>query len=538
MPATARWIVQLMFVALSLFALPAEAADQSPGRSRLVSAAWLAEHRGDPALRLIDASPRPMYLKAHIPGAIHADLFALGMGRATQAQLQQRLRDWGLDADHKLVIYDQGASYLAPRVLWDLQHAGLKPEQLHLLDGGMSAWSAAGGASAAGAEPAPPAGSITLGAADDSVRVWLPEFLAATADPEQHVMLEALKPEYFYGGAAFFDRAGHVPHATLLPSEDFFGPDKTFKSPQQIERMLAHLGIRRDQEVLTYCGGGGAAAVPYFALRHLLGYPRVRLFNESQLAWLQDPRHLPVWRYGAPQLLRDAAEVQAWSQPMLTMSGLSRYAIVDVRDRAAYELGHLPHALSLPAARLREHLGDPAALSALLGAAGIDAEQELTLSGEGGLNEPLALAYLALRSAGQRRVSLLLDGIDRWAEQGRELSRDPVRATERRHVARPPAQLWIDAGAPASQLPRVHIASGARPPAAPAQGRLLHLPYRQFLDAEGRPRPAHEIWGLMDKAGLPRDAELVLLADEPGAAAVNHVLLSLMGLPSRMQRPH
>jgi hypothetical protein len=57
---------------------------------------------------------------------------------------------------------------------------------------------------------------------DPEVRVRLPEFLAATADPRRHVMLEALDPEYFYGGAAFFDRGGHVPHATLMPAGDFY----------------------------------------------------------------------------------------------------------------------------------------------------------------------------------------------------------------------------------------------------------------------------------------------------------------------------
>jgi thiosulfate/3-mercaptopyruvate sulfurtransferase len=58
---------------------------------------------------------------------------------------------------------------------------------------------------------------------------------------------------------------------------------------------------------------------------------------------------------------------------------------------------------------------------------------------------------------------------------------------------------------------------------------VLHLPYTQFLQADGTPKAAKDIWALMDKAGVPRYAELVFVADEPGEAAVNYVVFRLMG---------
>ncbi len=48
-----------------------------------------------------------------------------------------------------------------------------------------------------------------------------------------------------------------MPHATLMQSTDFYNPDKTLKPPQEMRRMLDPLGIKPEQQVLAYCGGGG-----------------------------------------------------------------------------------------------------------------------------------------------------------------------------------------------------------------------------------------------------------------------------------------
>jgi hypothetical protein len=57
----------------------------------------------------------------------------------------------------------------------------------------------------------------------------------------------------------------------------------------------------------------------------------------------------------------------------------------------------------------------------------------------------------------------------------------------------------------------------------------IHLAPAQFVDAQGAPKPAKEIWNLLEKAALPRYAQLLLVADEPGDAAMNYAVLRLMG---------
>jgi 3-mercaptopyruvate sulfurtransferase SseA len=510
----------------------AQSATALPGR--LVSTAWLQDHLARKDLLVIDASSQSAYKKGHIPGAINADLFILNPREVPLPQMEARLRSWGIDAQTRIVITDPGGTYMATRLFWDLVQHGLPAEHLAILDGGMARWTATGGPVTAEATPPRPAGTVRVTARDPEVRVRLPEFLAATADPQRHVMLEALDPEYFYGGAAFFDRGGHVPHATLMPAGDFYNADKTFKSPQDIQRQLDHLGIRRDQQVLTYCGGGGAAAVPFFALKYLLGYPQVKLFQESQLGWLQDERQLPVWTYADPQLLRDAAAVKAWASPMLKAFGLSQVTVVDVRLPEAFKLGHVPLALNVPVQALDGGPDRARHAATVLGQAGLDRNHEAVVVSEGGLSEPGALAFLMLENAGQRKASILLDSIDRWAEQGNEVARPsaPGQPTAKPVAYAAPAsglRIISEPGVAQSAVPRVFVASDRQAPQRAPAGRVIHLPYPQFLNADGSPKAAKEIWSLMSKAGVPRYAQIVLFADTPGAAAVNYVIFRLMG---------
>jgi len=534
-------LLSLMAVLL-LIARPSIAAEGIQGR--LASVAWLEKNRARTDLLILDASPAQLHKQQHIPGAVNADLFLFGPQDPPLAEVERRLRAWGVGPELQIVIVDPGGTYMATRLFWDLLHHGLPAENLLILDGGMAKWRSAGGAVTSEPTPTPRPGTVRLATPNQDVRVRLPEFLAATGDPRNHVMLEALEPSYFYGGAAFFNRAGHVPHATLMPSTDFYNADKTFKSPEEIRRMLDHLGIRPEQQIHTYCGGGGAAAVPFFALKFMLGYPKVKLFQESQLGWLQDERDLPFWTYGAPYLVRDTAWLKAWGSPMLKAFGLSRVSIVDVRPADVFGRGHVPLAVNVPAQAFQVHQDNPERLATLLGQAGVDRSHEAVVVSDGGLNESSALAFLAMERLGHHKVSVFLDSIERWAELGQEVARSSAAAG----AARPPEPSSGSASPAAAGLPRdkpaatdakvargdyprVYVASGAQLPARMPDGRVLHLPYARFLDADGMPKPAKDIWNTLAQAGLPRYAEIVLVADSLGEAAVNYVIFRLMGFP-------
>lgn len=540
-----RLLATLAVMLWLVAATPARAAQDGP----LVTPQWLERQLQAQAVLLLDASMPPQHAAGHIPGAVGATVFGLIGRDAPPAAFERQLRSWGVSPGRKIVVYDEGGSWMATRLFWDLHRHGVPLADLHLLDGGLHGWKAAGKPVTKDTTPAPAPGTFSITQVAEEMRVRLPALLSATGDPARHVIVDALEAPYYYGGAKFFgDRAGHIPRARLWPSSEFFdATTKTFKSRDEIRRMLAHHGIRAEQTVHVYCGGGGAASVPVFALRYLLGRDKVTLYDESLREWLQDERGLPLWSYAAPALLRGMAWLDGWNGPMVRMAGISRLSTIDLRAPETYRQGHVPFALNIAPEVFRDHLQQPAELAAKLGAAGVDPRHEAVLISDRGLTPAAALAALALERVGQQQVSLLTDSLDDWALGGLTIAKEPTVVGARRTpqdlvvpaVAYPADRQrdgFLTAAPAAGPAPRIYLVTASRvparlpPDAAPAgPSKLVHVPYTELLAANGVPKPAKDLWSLLAKAGVPRYAEIVCIADDPGEAAVGWFVLRLMG---------
>jgi thiosulfate/3-mercaptopyruvate sulfurtransferase len=507
----------LLAASVCLFAVLPSMATQAP-TGNLVSVQWLAKNLQSPDILVLDASPPPMHAKQHIAGAVNVDVFRLasfGVRDLPLSHAEGFYKAAGISPGKKLVLYD-----------------GYPVGDLLILDGGLAKWQAQGLPVTKDATPAPAAGTFRVTKVNEAARVRIPELVAASGDRADKVLLDALGPEYHYGATAFFDKPGHIPHAVLLPSEDLFNADKTFKSPEEMRRMLAHLSIRPGQEIHAHCGGGGAASVPYFALKHIAGHSKVKLSLESQMGWLQDDRDLPFWTYGSPQLVRETDWLQSWGGRMMRMYGVSRVSVVDVRSAPAYTQGHLPFSVNVPPDVIRGNAADPARLAEVLGTSGVNPTHEAVVVSGGGLTKDAALAFVLLEKMGQKKVSVFMDSLesveslDKLARKGFAVTKEPTKL--------PPASYTVAARAEspgARAYPKVYIASGAAVPAKPPEGKVVHVPYTSLLNADGTPKAAKDIWAILEKAGVSRYAELVTFSDDPGEAAVNYFVLKLMGFP-------
>ncbi len=526
---------------LLLLAQPLTAAEGVSGN--LVTVNWLQTHLKDADLLVLDASPGQIYAAKHIPGAVGVDFLTYGFPEKPIAEMEQRYQAWGVSPGRKVVLYDQGGTFFATRLFFSLYHHGFPTKNLFVLDGGLSRWEAQGLPVTKDVTPAPAKGSFKITHVNEDVRVRLPEFLAASGDPANNVLLEALGPDWHFGETLAFDRAGHIPNAILLPSADFFNPDKTFKSADEIRKMLAYLGIRPEQQIHSHCGGGVSASVPFFALKTILNYPKVKLYVESQMGWLSDERGLPYWTYDAPFLLRDAHWLQAWGGQRMRTVGAAQITIIDVRPADAFNLGHVPFALNVPADVFKSHLDAPEKLAEILGPAGVDASHEAVVVSDAGLTKDSALAFTMLEKLGQKKVSVFMDSMDEWAKLGFAVTRDATLVGPkkgRQDVSIPPAMypgdfrkdvIVADANNTQGLYPKVFIASGDKVPAQARDGKVVHVPYTDLLNADGTPKAAKDIWNILSKAGVPRYAELVCYSDDPGEAAANYFILRLMGYP-------
>jgi 3-mercaptopyruvate sulfurtransferase SseA len=512
--------------------------------NHLANVHWLEKNLKNPDVVILDASPQT-YAKNHIPGAVSVniyELFAYGFGGISDDKTEQAFQSWGISPSKKIVIYDSGGDNMATRLFFDLDYHGFPEKDLYVLDGGLFKWQKEGLPVTKDPTPQPTQGSFKITKMNEDVRVGLPDFLTASGDPAHYALVEGLEPAWHFGAIAPFERGGHPPNGIMAPQHDFYNPDKTFKSPEEIRTMLNYLGIRPEQQLYTYCGGGVAASVPFFAAKFIADYPKVKLFPESELGWLSDPRGLPYWTFDAPYLMRQTGWLQFWSGKMIRMFLGAPVSIVDLRPATEFNQGHVPFSLNIPAEVFKSNVGNPAKLAEILGPAGVNPAHEAVLV-SAGLTKDSALAFVMLEKLGQKKVSIFMDSMDQWAKLGYPVSKDatvvgPKKAAH--DLSIPPANypesfrggvLIGDAKSTRGTYPKVFIASGKEMPAKVQDGKVVHVPYTDLLNADGTPKAAKDIWTILEKAGVPRYAELVCISDDPGEASVDYFILKLMGFP-------
>jgi thiosulfate/3-mercaptopyruvate sulfurtransferase len=525
-----------------LLAQPVRAAEGINGN--LVNVAWLEKNLKNADVLILDGSSTQIYAAKHIPGAVSVDLYAwYGLQETPVADMERLYRSWGISPGTKIVMYDQGGTFLATRLFYALYYFGVPAKDLLILDGGLSKWQEAGLPVTKDVTPVPKKGSFTIKNVHEDVRVKLPEFLTASGDPANNVLVDALGADWHFGQVAPMSKAGHIPNSVSLPSADLFNPDKTFKSPEEIKSMLAYLGIRPEQQIYSYCGGGVAASGPFFALKFIVNYPKVKMYIESEMGWLSDERELPYWTYDAPFLMRETRWLQFWGGQMIRTFGDTHISIVDVRPADAFAQGHVPLALNIPADVFKSNVSTPEKLADILGAAGVNRSHEAIVVSGAGLTKDSALAFVMLEKLGQKKISVFMDSMDKWAQLGFPVKKDAtvVGPTKGPHDLSIPATTYsgtlrkdviiADPKSTQGSYPKVFIASGKDVPAKTQDGKVVHVPYTELLNADGTPKAAKDIWNILDKAGVPRYAELVCFSDDPGEAAANYFVLKLMGYP-------
>jgi len=217
--------------------------------------------------RLDEPDGRPAYLAGHLPGAVYVSLedelvdhSRTGRGRhplPSGSDLQAAARRWGIRRDQPVVVYDDWNRAGSARAWWVLTAAGIPG--VRILDGGLSAWSAAGGALQSGVQ-APVPGDVSVSHVDLYRGARATLTADQVAEGRAHTLLDARSPERFRGEVEPVDPvAGHIPGARNLPSTALLAGDGTFLVDNEIRALLAERGVGDSAGV--YCGSGITAAV-------------------------------------------------------------------------------------------------------------------------------------------------------------------------------------------------------------------------------------------------------------------------------------
>ncbi|GAA2341565.1 sulfurtransferase [Streptomyces cuspidosporus] len=233
---------------------------------------------------------RPAYEAGHLPGAVYVDLeseLAAPPGPAGRHPLPElsvfaaAMRRAGVRGDRRVVAYDGGQGWAAARAWWLLRWAG--HPSVRVLDGGLAAWTEAGGPLTTEAtalpegdfEPRP--GALPLLDAD-----------GAAALARRGLLLDARAAERYRGEVEPIDPvAGHIPGAVSAPTTENVAPGGLLLPAEQLAERFAGLGATADAEVGVYCGSGVSAAHQVLALA-VAGIPAA-LYVGSWSEWTADP---------------------------------------------------------------------------------------------------------------------------------------------------------------------------------------------------------------------------------------------------------
>ncbi|HEN8713352.1 TPA: sulfurtransferase [Pseudomonas putida] len=273
--------------------------------AQLITPQQLAERLGSPKLVILDCRfaledvdyGQRSYAEGHIAGAHFADLERDLSGPVSKGKtgrhplpdpqrLVERLREWGLDNDSEVVLYDDGPGAFAARAWWLLAWLG-KRTGVAMLDGGLKAWHTAGQPLSLDA-PARYEGTFN-GEPDTKLLIDAEHLVTELASPEL-TLIDARALPRFRGDVEPIDPvAGHIPGAQCAAFTDNLGEDGRFLAPEQLRQRFAEkLAGRSPEHLVAYCGSGVTACHNLFALA-LAGYPLGRLYAGSWSEWINEP---------------------------------------------------------------------------------------------------------------------------------------------------------------------------------------------------------------------------------------------------------
>lgn len=268
----------------------------------LVAPSWVADRLHQPDIVVLDATLPPVgvmpqpdmharYLEAHLPGAVFFDIdelsddsTALPHMLPTPESFASSMERLGVGDRMTIVVYEQGALFSAPRAWWMLRAFGAG--EVHILDGGLRAWTEAGLPTHSGAVQRAPASFHAV--LDRNAVHDFAEIQRMIASHGQ--VLDARSAGRFTGVAPEPRpgiRSGHMPGAINVPYTDLL-QDGRLKPADQLRAEFTGRNVDLQRPITTSCGSGVTAAALLLALE-VAGASDVTLYDGSWAEYAQRP---------------------------------------------------------------------------------------------------------------------------------------------------------------------------------------------------------------------------------------------------------
>jgi thiosulfate/3-mercaptopyruvate sulfurtransferase len=245
--------------------------------------------------KVLDLRPVPPldYIIGHLPNAVHLSEQAfrgpngsLPFQIWSADELAELLSKAGISNRDAVLVYSDGSNVLGSSlVAYILEKSGVP--KVALLDGGFSAYKAAA-APVTKAYPRYTRGRFQPTSVS-GVSISLAQLLPLVG--QKGVVIVDPRPKALYEGSEnTFLRNGHIPGAINIPwqavteannSDEALRNPHKLKSTEALRALFTARGVTPDKDVILSCSTGREASLQYLVLKHLLGYPRVRVYEGS-----------------------------------------------------------------------------------------------------------------------------------------------------------------------------------------------------------------------------------------------------------------
>ncbi len=267
--------------------------DQTP--SPLISATDLLVAIDDPSLRIADVRfflgeperGHAEYQQGHIRGAIFIDLdrdlaAVPGNGRhplPDPTRFADRMGELGFGDQHTIVIHDAHNGQYGARLWWMLDRLGHR--NVHMLDGGLGAWQAAG-------RELTVERTSHLRASMTLATEW-PDTMDRAEVQTGHGnidLVDVRAPERYSGDLELIERiGGHIPGARNRPYDSMMTTHGRMLPADEVRTLIRGEGARSELPLVITCGSGVTACFGMLAAR-VAGLPDPILYPGSFSDWV------------------------------------------------------------------------------------------------------------------------------------------------------------------------------------------------------------------------------------------------------------
>ena len=242
---------------------------------------------------------RQQFEEQHIANALFADIntdlathdtaLAINGGRhplPSREHFAKWLGSCGISEHNQVVVYDRQGMNFCGRLWWMFKWCG--HEAVAVLDGGLPAWVAAGGAVATGA--ALPVAPVAFPLRKPLLTLKHTADVSANLGRPAQTIVDARAPARYKGETEPFDPvAGHIPGALNRPFNNNLNAQGFMKSPTELRAEFEALLMGRSAESVVHHCGSGISAIPNVLAMEVAGLGRTALYSGSWSEWCNTP---------------------------------------------------------------------------------------------------------------------------------------------------------------------------------------------------------------------------------------------------------